>query len=196
MFHDIPEKIKERMEYLEALDRKQREGSMDHVKRLRQIPPQTGQFLTILASSAPVGTYLEIGTSGGYSALWIALACLKLQRKLVTFEVLEEKVRLARQTFESAGVGGIIELIHGDARNYLDSYKEISFCFLDAEKEVYGECYDIIVPNIVSGGLLIADNVISHKEKLATMVDKALHDCRVDALIVPIGSGELVCRKV
>lgn len=196
MFHNIPKAIKERMSYLEKLSQKQKKENTLPVQRLRQIPPETGKFLAILAMTAPQGTYLEIGTSGGYSALWISLGCSVLGRKLVTFEVLKEKVQLAKETFSKARVDDIIKLIHGDARDYLEKYNNISFCFLDAEKEVYQACYDKLIPNMTKGGLLIADNVISHKDILQDMVDKVMNDNRVDALVVPIGSGELVCRKL
>lgn len=196
MFHNIPKAIKERMSYLEKLSQKQKKENTPPMQCLRQIPPETGKFLALLAASAPEGTYLEIGTSGGYSALWIALACMKLDRKLITFEIIEEKARFAHETFERAGVDRYVELVQGDAREYLDSYKDVSFCFLDAEKEVYEDCYEKVVSNMVSGGILVADNVTSHKEILENMVQYVLDDMRVDALVVPIGSGELVCRKL
>ena len=78
---------------------------------------------------------------------------------------------------------------------YLQDYSDISFCFLDAEKDVYQDCYNAVIPNMVSGGLLVADNAISHKEALQPMLDRALSDQRVDAIVVPIGRGELLCRK-
>lgn len=77
-------------------------------------------------------------------------------RKITTFEVLEDKARLAAGTFKAAQVEEVIKLVTGDAREHLPSYQEIGFCFLDAEKEVYGECYEIVVPNLTSGGLLVA----------------------------------------
>jgi predicted O-methyltransferase YrrM len=196
MFLNITDAIQERMHYLEELNKKQRADGTPPFKRLRQIPPETGKFLALLAASAPDGAYLEIGTSAGYSALWLSLACKELGRKLVTFEILEEKFCLAKETFSKAEVEDVVELIKGDARDYIQSYKNISFCFLDAEKEVYLECYEKIVPNMIKGGLLVADNVISHKEILAPMVERVLQDERVDALVVPIGSGELVCRRM
>jgi len=196
MFHKIPKAIEERMHYLESLDKKDRLDGKPPLKRLRQIPPETGKFIALLAASAPEGTYLEIGTSAGYSTLWLALACKELGRKLVTFEVLEEKVQLAKETFKVAGVEEIIELITGDAREYLHNYRNVSFCFLDAEKEVYYDCYEKVVPNMVSGGLLVADNAISHRGVLKPMIERSLSDERVDALVVPIGRGELVCRKL
>jgi predicted O-methyltransferase YrrM len=74
-------------------------------------------------------------------------------------------------------------------------YARISFCFLDTEKELYRSCYDALIPRMVRGGLLVADNAISHGEVLLPFIEAALQDPRVDAMVVPVGSGELVCRK-
>jgi caffeoyl-CoA O-methyltransferase len=196
MFHKIHESIKNQMEYLEDLDTKDRINGTPRMKRLRQIPPETGRFISILAASAPKGEFLEIGTSAGYSALWIGLACQLNGNKLYTFEILKDKAELARETFAATSLKEVIELIEGDARDYIPNYKNISFCFLDAEKEVYEDCYGLVIPNMVKGGILVADNAINHYETLKPMLDKALADERVDALIVPIGKGELVCRKI
>ena len=196
MFHTIPDKIKKRMKYLENLNSYHRTQQMVHWQRLRQIPPETGQFLALLATAAPAGTYLEIGTSGGYSALWISLACRLLNRQLITIEILEEKAQIAKETFSEAGISDIVKVIVGDARDFINDYHDISFCFLDAEKDVYIDCYKKLIPNMVSGGILIADNVISHKTILEDMINFAIHDNRVDALVVPVGSGVLLSRKV
>lgn len=195
MFHSIPTAIAARMRYLEAQDAQDRQDGTPLARRLRQIPPETGQFLAILAASAPDGDWLEIGTSAGYSSLWLALAAAESGRRLTTFEVLPEKVALARETFEIAGVNHLIALEAGDARARIDEFVGISFCFLDAEKEMYGEIYELVVPRLVPGGLLLADNVTSHAEALQPVVDRALSDARVDAVVVPIGKGVLVCRK-
>ncbi len=196
MFHNIPVTIQERMHYLEAIDNRDRQDGTSHLQRLRQIPPQTGKFLALMAASAPAGRIMEIGTSAGYSTLWLALACRQMGRKVTTFELLPEKIALARETFEQAGVNDFVELIHGDAHDYLSDMEGIAFCFLDAEKDVYAAYYEAILPNMVSGGLLIADNVISHQDVLQPFIDHALADTRVDAVIAPIGKGELICRKI
>lgn len=196
MFHDMRTSILQRMKELEEIDAADRGDGTPRMQRLRQIPPDTGKFIALLAATAPVGTYIEVGTSAGYSSLWLALACEKLGRHLVTFEVLPEKARLARETFSRAGVEKSVLLIEADARRQLHAYEDIAFCFLDAEKEVYAECYELIIPRMVSGGILVADNAINHRETLEPMLQNALNDRRVDALIVPIGKGELVCRKL
>lgn len=196
MFHSIRQSVLDRMKYLEQIDTKDRKDGTPRIQRLRQISPETGKFLALLAASAPEGMYLEIGTSAGYSTLWINLACEMLGRTLHTFEVLSEKANLARETFEVAKVEKTINLVEGDIRDYLPQFDNIAFCFLDADKEVYGECYESVIPKLVKGGLFIADNAISHQETLKPMLDRALTDERVDALIVPIGKGVLICRKI
>ncbi len=196
MFHNIPANMQARMLYLETMDSQERRDEVPRLKRLRQIPPQTGRFLALMAASAPAGTVLEIGTSAGYSTLWLALACRQMGRTLTTFELLPEKVALARETFAQAGVKDIVTLIHGDARDHLAAIDDIAFCFLDAEKDVYADCYKAIVPNLVSGGLLIADNVISHQDALQPFVDHATADNRIDCVVAPIGKGNLLCRKL
>ena len=93
------------------------------------------------------------------------------------------------------GVGDVVDFVHANALDHLANYTDVSFCFLDAEKEIYSECYEAVIPNMVSGGILVADNAINHEKTLRHMLERALADDRVDALIVPIGKGELVCRK-
>lgn len=195
MFNNIPQPILTRMRQLEHIDSRDRNDGTPTSKRLLQIPPDSGRFIAIMAASAPDGQHIEIGTSGGYSTLWQALACRATGRKMTTFEVSEEKVKLARLTFDVAGVADVVTLIHGDALQCLSGYKDIGFCFLDAEKQVYDRCYEAVIPSMVRGGLLLADNAISHREVLQPMLDRALKDDRVDALVVPIGSGVLVCRR-
>lgn len=195
MFHDISDRVQDRMRVLEQMDTADRADGTPRMERLRQIPPETGRFIALLAAAAPEGAMIEVGTSAGYSALWLALACRATNRTMTTFEVLPEKANLARETFRAAGVEHLVELVEEDALQRLADIGHVAFCFLDAEKEVYAECYEAVVPNLVRGGLLVADNAINHRETLQPMIDRALDDPRVDALVVPIGKGELVCRK-
>jgi len=196
MFHHIPQPILDRMTYLQSVDTIDRLDGTSRPQRLRQIPPVTGRFLAVLAAAAPPGQLLEIGTSAGYSSLWLSLACRQRGDRLVTFEVAEGKAALAQETFRAARVEDVVTLVHGDARLHLAAYPRVAFCFLDCEKELYPEMYDRVVPNLVPGGIFAADNAISHQEYLQPFIDNALVDERLDALVVPVGKGVLVCRKL
>lgn len=195
MFHPIPERIVNRMMQLERQDAADRLDGTPTSRRLRQIPPETGRFLALLAASAPPGKWVEIGTSAGYSTLWLSLAAKEMGRKVTTFDVDPAKVRLAQETFRLAGVEEWVEPVEADARQQLPVLEGISFCFIDAEKELYLDCYELVVPRMVPGGILVADNAISHREDLAAFIEHVMHDNRVDALVVPIGKGDLLCRK-
>lgn len=195
MFHNIPAEVLDQMRELERRDAEDRSDGTPRLDRLRQIPPETARFIALWAAAAPVGPCIEIGTSAGYSALWLALACRATGRTLTTFEILASKAALARETFSRAAVGDVVRMIEGDFLDHIDEFDEVGFCFLDAEKEIYEACYDVVTPRLVPGGILIADNAINHRQTLQPVLDKALADERVDALIVPIGKGELVCRK-
>ena len=195
VFHDIPAEIAGRMGALEEMDARDRIDGTPRLERLRQIPPQTGRLLAILAAGAPPGRIIEIGTSAGYSTLWLALACRRQQRAITTFETSPAKIVLARETFRVTGLGDIVDLVEDDALKHLPGVRGIAFCFLDAEKELYAPCYEAVVPNLVPGGLLVADNSINHRATLQPMIDRAFADPRVDVVDVPIGMGELVCRR-
>lgn len=195
MFHSIRRHMLERMHFLEKIDQQDRSDGTPRLSRLRQIPPETGRFLALMLAGAPAGEVIEIGTSAGYSTLWLALACETGNRTITTFEVLPEKVKLAQENFRIAEVEKTVTLIQGDARQLIQDMDQIAFCFLDAEKEVYADCYELVIPKLVKNGLLIADNAINHQATLQPMLDRALADERVDAMIIPIGKGELVCRK-
>jgi len=185
------------MNTLEEIDARDRQDGTPRIERLRQIPPETGKFLAMLAANVPAkGTWLEIGTSAGYSALWIAQAAILRGTKLITFELLPGKAALAKKTFQKAKIGDVVEFVHGDARGHMKDYDEVAFCFLDAEREMYLEFLEIVVPILVSGGILVADNVVSHAEELAEFIVKAEEDTTIDSVVVPIGKGLLVCRKL
>jgi len=196
VFHQIPDKVLARMRELEQMDATERREGTAAFERLRQIPSGTGRFLTLIAASSPEGAFVEIGTSGGYSALWISLACRALGRRLTTFEIAEAKVALATETFQKAGVDDIVSIVHGDAREHLGGQSDVSFCFLDVEKKLYEECYEAVIPNMVSGGLLVADNVISHAGDLYAFMDRAETDRRMNSMVVPVGEGVLLSRRV
>ena len=195
MFSEIPDAMRRRMRYLEELDARDRDDGTPRLERLRQIPPETGRFLCLIASNCPAGQWIEIGTSAGYSAMWLSLAARARGARLTTYELLEAKARLARETFAQAGIGDVVGLVEGDALQTAEDVHDVAFCFLDCEKELYEPCWDLLAGRIVSGGVLVADNAINHYATIRPMIEKAMADQRFDSLVVPIGKGVLVCRR-
>jgi predicted O-methyltransferase YrrM len=86
MFHKIPAKMLSKMRELEQIDLRDRVDGTPQSKRLRQVPSEVGRFIAILAASAPEGRWVEIGTSAGYSTLWLALAARTRHSKVTTIE--------------------------------------------------------------------------------------------------------------
>ncbi len=164
------------MAYLETIDASDRLDGTPKGLRMRQVPPETGRFLAILAAGAPPGQLLEIGTSAGYSGLWLSLACRQRDQRLTTFEVDAEKVKLAGETFRLAGVEDAMQLVQGDARPRLAEYEQVAFCFMDAEKDIYPQVYELVVPNLVPGGYFLADNALNHRDVLEPFIQHALSD--------------------
>jgi predicted O-methyltransferase YrrM len=195
VFHDIPDPVAARMAVLKERGVRDRADGTPRMQRLREVPEEVGRFLAILATGAPAGRWIEIGTSAGYSTLWLALAAREAGARVTTFEILEWKVELARETFARAEVEDVVELVHADVRAGLADVAGVSFAFLDSEKEDYLELYELVVPKLVPGGLLVADNVADFHDEVQPMLDRALADERVDAVIVPFLTGQLLARR-
>jgi caffeoyl-CoA O-methyltransferase len=196
MFHTIPEPVLERMRELERHDAQQREQALPRDQRYCQIPPESGRLLAILASLAPDGTTVEVGTSAGYSMMWIAMGREQRSGSIVTLEQSEWKLGLARETFARVGLSARVEIVPGDARLNLGRCRDIAFAFLDCHKPAYIECYEKIVSNLLPGGVLAADNIHSHQEALAAFVTHASSDPRMDVQVLAVGKGLLLGRRI
>ena len=196
MFHELRPSILRRMRELEALDTEQRAAGLPTHERLCAVPPETGRLLALLAAGAPAGRRVEVGTSGGYSALWLSLACAETGHVLEAFEAREDKAAIARETFRRAEIEPLVALTVGDARGRLRSLTGIGFAFVDHAKDRYREAFEELVPNLVPGGLIVADNILSHREVLDAFVTDVVADPRVDSTVLTVGKGLLVCRKL
>ncbi len=196
MFHNIPKPVLDRMKELEEIDTRDRQDGTPHIKRLNQVPPEAGKVLAFLAASVPdQGAWLEIGTSAGYSSLWLSLAARQKGKTLYTFELLPEKAALARESFKKAKVEDVIELKNGDARGHVGDFAEVAFCFIDCEKEMFSEIYERVGPNLVRDGLMIAANVSIYLEDLSEFIAQVEADTSLDTVLLPVGKGLLVSRK-
>lgn len=195
VFEAITPAMAARMQALEAMDAADRSDGTPHGKRLRQIPPETGRFLAILAASAPAGNLVEVGTSAGYSALWLSLACRARGGVLTSIDRDPDKLVLAEETLRLAGCTEAVRLVRGDALEALAAMGDVAFAFVDANRDVLWPCAALLVERLVPGGILTADNVISHAHEIPGVVERLLADPRLDGVVVPIGSGVLLARR-
>jgi len=185
------------LEGLEHLDAREREQGTPRAERLRQVTPDVGRFLHTLVLATRPRSIVEIGTSGGYSTVWLATAARAAGASVVTLEIDPAKVRRATASLRQAGVDDVATIVEGDAFAFLRERREpIDFVFLDAEKEDYTAFLELIVPLLPPGGLLVADNLTSHADDLAEFRRWAESDPRLSAVVVPIGRGELIAAKI
>jgi predicted O-methyltransferase YrrM len=182
---------------LEQRDSLERETGVSRGQRLRQVTPDVGRFLHTLVLAAKPRSVLELGTSGGYSTIWLATAARRAGGHVTTLELDPVKVRLATENLREAGVSSNVNLLHRDGLSYLRDLREaLDFVFLDAEKEDYLEYYELIVPLLTPGGVLVADNLVSHEADLAAFRERARSVVRVSAVVVPLGRGELLAVRL
>ena len=188
MFHDISANMQEVMHALEEqLERDQRS--------LRSVDTDVARVLSLLAMSAPAGAFLELGSSGGYSSLWLSLAARAKGVTLTTVDLDEKKVALARENIARAGAENSVQVFHGDAFEYATRLENIAFCFSDIEPpENNARVYELVVPRLVSGGWIVIDNVTSPRMQ-TELIKRAQSDPRVDCVLLPFPKGDLICRK-
>ena len=161
------------------------------------IPPETGQFLRTLVISTKARRALEIGTSNGYSTLWLASALEEIGGGVITLEAVEEKVRLARENLRRAGVEGVVRLEHTDAREAVRHLEgPFDLVFIDAWKQDYPFYFQQVYPKVVPGGLILADNAVSHREELEPYLQAVRSHPGCESVLVPIGSGVEMTLKV
>jgi caffeoyl-CoA O-methyltransferase len=178
-----------------------------------QIAPEQGQFLAMLGKLVGARRTLEIGTFTGYSALVVALA-LPRDGKVIACDVSAEWTAVARRHWEEAGVGGKIELRLGPAADTLKALErdgragEFDFAFIDADKGGYDEYYERSLRLLRAGGVIVFDNVLwsgrvadpsvqdADTKALRALNAKIAGDARVDKVMVPLGDGMTVARKI
>lgn len=130
--------------------------------RYLSVPEDDGRLLRILAESIGARQVVELGTSTGYSGLWLLLALQKTGGKLTTYEIDRGRHELAKANFEKAGVAASVTAVLGDAHEELRKRREaVDLAFIDADKEGYVDYLRTLRPLVRAGGLVVAHNMAS-----------------------------------
>jgi predicted O-methyltransferase YrrM len=169
----------------------------DRARRMLNITRDTGEFLSVLVRATLARRVLEIGTSNGYSTLWLAEAARDIGGSVTTVEVSDFKVKLASANFARSGLSGYIRLIHDEAARVLERSESNAFdlVFLDSERVEYPGWWPNLRRALRPGGLLVADNATSHQEQMAPFVALVKADPGFVTSLVPVGNGEFLAVK-
>jgi len=166
-------------------------------KRMLNITPDTGRLLWILVQAHRATRILEIGTSNAYSTIWLADAARATGGRVTTLEADPAKVDLAGDNLAKAGVASWVEIRPGRAVDTLAGLPgPYDFVFLDADRPSYLRYLELTIPKLVTGGLLVADNVVSHATELAEYLARVKSHPALFSVTVPVGKGEEISLKL
>ena len=171
--------------------------SANRATRMLNITPDTGEFLAVLVKATQARRILEIGTSNGYSTLWLADAAGAIDGVVTTVEMSPAKVELARANLARAGLAGRIDQREGDAGALLASLEDDSFdlVFLDSQRSAYLAWWPQLKRVLRAGGLLVVDNATSHAHEMADFTAQVRADDGFTTSLVPVGKGEFLAVK-
>jgi caffeoyl-CoA O-methyltransferase len=182
--------IREVLARLEREDAEEREAGLPAAQRSRQVEPTTGRFLFALAASQAGIEILELGGSRGYSSIWLAAGARALGGRLTSLENDPAKCAAWRANVAEAGLEEWADLVEGDAFATLEVTADtFDLVFLDAEKEDYEALFALARPLLEPGGLVVADNVLSHTETLAAYSASRQADPTLSSVTVPLDRG-------
>jgi predicted O-methyltransferase YrrM len=169
----------------------------DRLARWRNVEEETAELLGVLVRAMGARRVLEIGTSNGYSTLWLADAVEAVGGRVVSLEIDPVRSALAAEHLGRAGLGGVVELLTEDAGGALATFGDGAWdlVFLDAERPAYAGYWPDLVRVLAQPGLLVVDNVISHAAEVADFRALVEADDRVVSSIVPIGAGAMVVAR-
>ena len=161
----------------------------------------SANFLNMMVKITNSKSALEIGTSNGYSGIWIAKALKQTGGHLTTLEYWEKRSSLAVENFKKAGVDDIITVITGDAIEILKEMKEkkshkFDFIFVDANKAEYIEYYKSYDNLLCDGGIIIADNILSHYKKTKDFVETLMNNPNYQSQILNFEAGMMLSYKI
>ena len=165
--------------------------------RMLNITPDTGEFLAVLVKAMRARRILEIGTSNGYSTLWLADAAAGIDGDVTTIEMSPQKIAMARENFARAGLEDRVTQLEGDAAMHLQRFGDDAFdlVFLDSQRSSYLDWRPELKRILRAGGLLVVDNATSHAHEMAAFTGAVQADAGFTTSLVPIGKGEFLAVK-
>ena len=170
------------------------QGEPDRLQRWRNVEPETAAVMSVLVRALAPAHLLELGTSNGYSTIWLAEAARAVDGHVTSVEIDPARSALAHENLRRAQLDRFVELRVQDAGAALADSEDHSwpFIFLDAERPAYVSYWPELRRVLTPGGLLVVDNVISHADQVEAFRRLIEDDEGVTAAVVPTGAGALL----
>jgi len=181
---------------LEAFGTANDAASSDRRQKMLNITHDTGVFLSMLIQASRSRSVLEVGTSNGYSTLWLADAVGESGR-VTTIEMATHKIELAERNFERAGIAARIQQVADEAGSFMAICRdaEYDFIFLDSDREQYVDWWSDLRRILRPGSLIVVDNAVSHAHQMEQFTALVASTTGYMSSLCPIGNGELVILK-
>ena len=159
----------------------------------------TAEFMYNFIVDGRIKSVIEVGTSNGYSGIWLGKALKRTGGRLTTIEFYDKRIVLAQENFDKCGVSDVITIKQGDAATvleYLPPDYKVDFAFVDANKRQYIDFFRLIDPHLVKGGYIACDNVISHAPKVQTFLEDIDNNPNYENVVLPLPAGLSLGKKL
>jgi predicted O-methyltransferase YrrM len=186
----LDDQVRAVLERLEREDGAEREQGVARGLRSRAVTPATGRFLFTLVAPQNACEVLEVGGSRGYSTIWLAAGVRILGGRVLSIENDTAKCEAWRRNIAEAGLEEWADLVEGDALEAMPGIADIfDVVFIDAEKEDYERLFALARKKLEPGGLVVADNVLSHEEWLGAYSQARQADPSLVSVTAPLDRG-------
>jgi predicted O-methyltransferase YrrM len=162
----------------------------DHSRKLLNLEPDTAEIVSILARSSGAKRVLEIGTSNGYSTIWLAASVGPGGGHIISIERSQEKQTMARDNLLKAGLLGYVNLRLGDATQVIETLPgPFDFVFFDADRKSAPGQLALILSRLAPRALVLADNALSHPDQIAGYLTMVKSLKQFQHALIPVGKG-------
>lgn len=167
-----------------------------HVKKMLNLKPETAQLLSVLVRASRRQRLLELGTSNGYSTMWLAWSVAAFGGRVVSVDHNAEKLTLADANLRRAGLRENVELRHGDAADVVRTLAgPFDFVLFDSVQMRPYEPLKLLLPKLADDVLVLADNVLSHPQEMAPYLSLIASQPGFEHTVVPTGKGLSVAHR-